>query len=146
MTAKSQYQVQRRSKRVTGRVEGDRMDLRPSQHLLRSRRPSAASNAHHVAQPLDVGLGQLLAVHQVLNPLLQRGSRCGFCLHRRHIRRHSPDILHIGVHSGDAVQSVRPLELCVRPCTAWVERRWLKQRTGWKRTVRMRWMGGEREG
>lgn len=132
-------------KSVTRRVEGDGMDLRPSQPLLRSRRQSAASNAHHVAQPLDVGLGQLLAVHQVLNPLLQRGSRRRLCLHRRHVGRYSPDVFHICVHSDDAAQSVRPLQLCVSPCSDRVDWRWLKQGVGGNRRVRGRWLGGERK-
>lgn len=73
-------------------------------------RATPRGGAHLVAEPLHVGLGQLLAVHQALNPAVERRDRGGLALHGRHLGRRPADVLHVGVHAS----AVRPSTRCGR--------------------------------
>jgi hypothetical protein len=56
--------------------------------------------ARLVAQSLDISLGQLLALHQALDPPIQRGNGGGLGRDRRYVGRHPSHVLHIGIHTG----------------------------------------------
>jgi hypothetical protein len=66
-----------------------------------------------LAKPLNVGLGQLLAGHQALDPAIEGGDGSRLqVLHWRHVRRDAPDILHGGIHAIDAVRLYRGRVAC----------------------------------
>lgn len=59
--------------------------------------------SHLVAKSLDIGLGQLLAGHQALNPAIEGGDGGGLEVEDgRSFGGCSPDVLHIGVHGSRA--------------------------------------------
>lgn len=65
------------------------------------RQPAGWSTTDLLAQPLNIHLGQLLAVHQGFDPPVQRRDGGGLEVDRSQLCRHAPDILHVCIHSGN---------------------------------------------
>ena len=54
-----------------------------------------------LAQPLDISFGELLALHQALNPAVEGWDGSGLDVGRGQLCGHAPDVLHVCVHSGN---------------------------------------------
>lgn len=55
-----------------------------------------------LAQSLNICFGELLAVHQALNPAVNCRDRGGLDVGRGQLCGHAPDVLHVGIHSGNS--------------------------------------------
>lgn len=87
----------RQSQPRRGRLNDSRA-YRGANRRLKARCSCRKGDAHLIAESLDVGLGQLFAVHQALDPTVECGDRGGLVLDGRHVGGCPSDVLHVGVH------------------------------------------------
>ena len=68
---------------------------------VKERRSQKPRRTDLLAQPLDISFGELLALHQALNPAVEGWDGSGLDVGRGQLCGHAPDVLHVCVHSGN---------------------------------------------